>query len=146
MGKTVGRLIALPSALVKVLFVCFSGATTLTGPLAASVSIRKISAPATSATSTHGNGWLPPATGPPTPSLNGVSIFGSAPPSRDRTTPVRVVTTRTPSSSALRASASHACTPSLSKPLPGGESSPTGVAPRGYQPSADCDTSTSGRG
>ena len=41
--------------------------------------------------------WSPPATGPPTPSLNGSSIFASAPPSESSTTPVRTRTTRRPS-------------------------------------------------
>ena len=38
--------------------------------------------------------WSPPATGPPTPSLNGSSIFSSAPPFLSSTTPVRTRTTR----------------------------------------------------
>ena len=56
----------------------------------------------------HGIGWRPPATGPPTPSRNGSSIFFSAPPWRSSTTPVRTRTTRTPSSSAFAASRSQA--------------------------------------
>ena len=48
-----------------------------------------------------GDVLAPPATGPPTPSRNGGSIFASAPPSRSSTTPVRTCTTRMPSSPRL---------------------------------------------
>ena len=50
--------------------------------------------PTTSSMWIHGMYCLPPATGPPAPSLNGVSIFDSAPPLGSRTTPVRTSTTR----------------------------------------------------
>ena len=52
--------------------------------------------------------WRPPATGPPTPSLNGGSIFASAPPSLSSITPVRRCATRRPRSAAAAASRSQA--------------------------------------
>ena len=89
------------------LLVTGSGAVTFTGPLTASLSSANMVAPTTSSTCTHGTYWRPPATGPPMPALKKGSIFSSAPPESESTTPVRFSTTRTPSSSAPRASASQ---------------------------------------
>ena len=59
---------------------------------------------------------------------------------------MRGVATRTPSSSALRASASQAWTTPARKSSPAGSDSSTGSSPRApYQPIADIDTSAPGR-
>ncbi len=74
--------------------------------------------------------WRPPATGPPTPSRNGGSIFASAPPSRSSTTPVRTCATRTPSSRRASASPPRPGRPRARKSPPAGPSSSIGSSPR----------------
>ena len=63
--------------------------------------------------------WLPPAIGPPRPSLKGSRSCFSRPCSGSRTSPVRVTATRTPTSSASRAAASQATQTWASKVDPG---------------------------
>ena len=63
--------------------------------------------PTTSSRWIQGTYCWPPATGPPIPSLKKGSILASAPPLGERTTPVRVQTTRI-EGAALLASASQA--------------------------------------
>ena len=82
-----------------------------------------------SSTWIQGRYWSPPATGPPTPSLNGGSIFSSAPPFLSRTTPVRMWTTRRPSSAAAAASRSQATHTPARKSDPGGVDSGSGSEP-----------------
>ena len=106
------------------------GADTFTGPLTESSSTTAIRAPVTSSEWIQGTYWSPPATGPPMPSLKKGSIFSRAPPSGESTTPVRVVTTRTPRSSALFASASHSTTRSARKSSPAADDSSSFSSPR----------------
>ena len=106
-----------------------SGAVRFTGPLAAVGVEQKSIAPTTSSRWIQGKYWRPPATGPPRPSLKNGSILPSAPPS-DSTTPVRVRTTRMPSSAAARASASHATTTRAAKSSPAGADSSSRSSPR----------------
>ena len=123
-----------------------SGAVRLIGPLAASVSSSNRIAPTTSSRCTHGTYCLPPATGPPMPALKKGSIFSSAPPESERTIPVRFTTTRTPSSSARRASASHSTDSCARKSSPAGADSSSRSSPRKpYQPAPDWETRTRGR-
>ena len=79
----------------------------------------------------HGIHWFPVPRGDPIPSLNGRSIFASAPPPFPRTTPMRTETVRTPPcSSARRASFSQAAQVSARKPWPRAESSVSISSPR----------------
>ena len=76
--------------------------------------------------------WRPPATGPPTPSRNGGSIFASAPPSRSSTTPVRTqhhAHAELAARSAPRPPTRR--TPRARKSRPGGASSSSGSSPCG---------------
>ena len=124
-----------------------SGAVTFTGPLTASLSSANMVAPTTSSRWTQGTYWRPPATGPPIAALKKGSIFSSAPPESDSTTPVRLRTTRTPSSSAARASASQSALSCARKSSPCSEvDSSSRSSPRcPYQPAPEPDTSTRGR-
>ena len=97
-----------PSACEKSRLVTGSGAVALTGPVQRSSSSAARIIPTRSSRWIQEMYWRPPATGPPTPSRNGGSIFASAPPSRSSTTPVRTCTTRMPSCRRARASASQA--------------------------------------
>jgi hypothetical protein len=75
--------------------------------------------------------WRPLPNGPPAPSLNGVSIFASAPPFGASTRPVRSRTTLTPASSATRAADSHATPSTARKSLPAAVDSSTSSSPCG---------------
>ena len=68
---------------------------------------------------------LPPPIGPPAKALTGRAMGGRAPPSSDRTMPVRITTTRTPNSWARAASRSHASAVPARKSSPGGSVSST---------------------
>ena len=67
---------------------------------------------------------------PPTPSLNGVSIFCKAPPSPASTTPMRRCTTRMPASLAASVEVSHSRQTSLRKSSPDALSSRRTSSPR----------------
>ena len=95
-GSSAGRCSARPSACESSRLVTGSGAVPLTGPDQRSSSSAASIIPTRSSTWIHDTYWRPPATGPPTPSRKGGSIFASAPPRRSSTTPVRTCTRRIP--------------------------------------------------
>ena len=130
-GANAGRCSARPSAREKSRFVAGSGAEPLTAPEKPGLSSAASSRPISSSRWIHGMYCLPPATGPPTPSLNGVSIVASAPESASSTMPVRTIATRIPSPSASSASRSHATETAARKSSPAGASSPTRSSPWG---------------
>jgi hypothetical protein len=72
---------------------------------------------------------LPLPIGPPTPALNGGSIFASAPPPASSTMPVRTSTMRVPTF-AVSAWRSQRAQTSESQSLPGGSASVTTSSPR----------------
>src|SRR5215207_3759468 len=81
------------------------------------------------------------------PALKKGSIFSSAPPDSESTTPVRLSTTRTPSASARHASPSQSALSCARKSSPGSAAdSSSRSSPRWpYQPAPEPDTSTRGR-
>ena len=83
-------------AFVNSSFVTCCGATALTGPRRDSSSTARRMTPTKSSSVIQFMYWLPLPSFPPTPSLNGVSIFCKAPPSPLNTTPMRRCTTRMP--------------------------------------------------
>ena len=88
---------------------------------------------------------LPEPTGPPAPSLNGVSSCLSAPPRASSTMPVRTIATRTPAGSASRAAASQSRQSCAMKSLPGPADSSRVSSPCGpYQPIAEAFARTLG--
>ena len=99
-GRMVGRRRTAPSARVNSRLVTACGATALTGPLSASSASACRAMPTTSSIEIQLMYWSPEPSTPPTPSLNGSSIWPSAPPSGLSTMPMRRCTTRMPASRA----------------------------------------------
>ena len=93
-----------------------SGDTALNGPLASAVSIAIVMIPTTSSTWTQLIHWRPEPSRPPTWRRNGSTSSSSAFASGPITNPFRTIATRTPSSSAARAAASHSWQRSARKP------------------------------
>ena len=76
--------------------------------------------------------WSPPATGPPTPSLNGVSIFASAPADAvEHDAGAHAHDAHAELLGARCASRSQATHTSARKSVPGGAASSTVSSPRG---------------
>ena len=117
-GKIAGRCSTAASTRVNSAFWTGWGATTFTGPCIFSsvIAVRRICTASSSAIQDiH---CLPLPRRPPTPSLKGVSIRGSAPPCVASTTPKRAITVRTPRAAARAASLSQARQRIARKSLP----------------------------
>ena len=125
--NTAGRCRALARAAISEFTSALSGAQRFTGPESRLLS-RKLKAPATSGSVTHGQYCRPLPSGPPTPRRSSGMSRPSAPPERLSTTPVRGVTTRTPAGASC-AAASQSAQIRASTLLPAGAFSRSSASP-----------------
>ena len=102
-GSKLGRFSARPSAFENSAFVTGDGLVAFTGPRAPSAVMLHDTSLTQSSLCIHGMYCVPEPSGPPTNIWNGGSIFGSAPPRRSSTMPVRTSATRVSCATSLAA-------------------------------------------
>ena len=130
-GNHDGRRMARPSTCTNCRLGNGLGALRLNGPVAAGFSIRKRMALTSSVRWIHGNHCQPLPYGPPAKRRKGNSMRGKAPPSAASTTPVRMMTRRTPIGSTAWVDCSQAIATLARKSCPGGASSFSSSSPWG---------------
>ena len=127
--KHVGRPSARPSAFTNCALVAGFGDVRLTAPSTSLSSANRYAA-TVSGSDTQLHHCRPLPIRPPSPSLKGVSMRSSAPPSDERTIPWRKLTTRIPASRAGSVAASHARPTSARNPSPSADASVRISSPR----------------